>query len=143
MPRTMIAAPPSSQGRIGGMRIAMLGPLVVTDAGGAVVCVPGARLRALLVALALEPGRAVPARSCAASTARRGSHALLVLDNCEHLIEAAAAFVDRLLGDCPRLRVLATSREPLGSRVRHCGRSSRWGCHRRRSHRPTHHGGGR
>jgi predicted ATPase/DNA-binding SARP family transcriptional activator len=39
---------------------------------------------------------------------------LLVLDNCEHLIGAAAAVVDRLLGDCPRLRVLATSREPLG-----------------------------
>jgi predicted ATPase/DNA-binding SARP family transcriptional activator len=39
---------------------------------------------------------------------------LLVLDNCEHLIAATAALVDRLLGVCPRLRVLATSREPLG-----------------------------
>ncbi len=39
---------------------------------------------------------------------------LLVLDNCEHLIEAAAALANRLLGDCPRLRILATSREPLG-----------------------------
>ncbi len=39
---------------------------------------------------------------------------LLVLDNCEHLIAAVAAVVDRLLGDCPRLHVLATSREPLG-----------------------------
>jgi predicted ATPase/DNA-binding SARP family transcriptional activator len=39
---------------------------------------------------------------------------LLVLDNCEHLIAAAAAVTDRLLGDCPRLRILATSREPLG-----------------------------
>ncbi|MFF5231755.1 BTAD domain-containing putative transcriptional regulator [Dactylosporangium sp. NPDC000521] len=39
---------------------------------------------------------------------------LLVLDNCEHVVEAAAALADRLLGDCPHLRILATSREPLG-----------------------------
>ncbi|TYB64241.1 AfsR/SARP family transcriptional regulator [Nonomuraea sp. PA05] len=39
---------------------------------------------------------------------------LLVLDNCEHVIEAAAEFTDRLLGECRRLRILATSREPLG-----------------------------
>ncbi|OLF09082.1 AfsR family transcriptional regulator [Actinophytocola xinjiangensis] len=39
---------------------------------------------------------------------------LLVLDNCEHVIESAAAFVHRVLGECPRLRILATSREPLG-----------------------------
>jgi predicted ATPase/DNA-binding SARP family transcriptional activator/DNA-binding CsgD family transcriptional regulator len=39
---------------------------------------------------------------------------LLVLDNCEHLIESAARLTDTLLAACPRLRVLATSREPLG-----------------------------
>ncbi len=39
---------------------------------------------------------------------------LLVMDNCEHLVAAAAALVDRLLAHCPRLRVVATSREPLG-----------------------------
>ncbi len=39
--------------------------------------------------------------------------ALLVLDNCEHLIDACAALVDRLLNSCPDLRVIATSREPL------------------------------
>ncbi|MEO3874211.1 BTAD domain-containing putative transcriptional regulator [Nonomuraea sp. B12E4] len=39
---------------------------------------------------------------------------LLILDNCEHVIEAAAAFADRLLGECRRLRIVATSREPLG-----------------------------
>ncbi|MBO0689378.1 MAG: winged helix-turn-helix domain-containing protein [Candidatus Dormibacteraeota bacterium] len=39
---------------------------------------------------------------------------LLILDNCEHVIDAAAAFADRLLGECRRLRLLATSREPLG-----------------------------
>jgi len=39
--------------------------------------------------------------------------ALLVLDNCEHLIDAVAGLVGRLLRACPGLRVLATSREPL------------------------------
>jgi predicted ATPase/DNA-binding SARP family transcriptional activator len=40
---------------------------------------------------------------------------LLVLDNCEHVIDAAASLVDDLLDSCPRLRLLATSREPLGA----------------------------
>jgi predicted ATPase/DNA-binding SARP family transcriptional activator len=39
---------------------------------------------------------------------------LLVVDNCEHLVAAAAALVDHLLARCPGLSVLATSREPLG-----------------------------
>jgi len=39
---------------------------------------------------------------------------LLVLDNCEHLLEAVARLVNELLDSCPRLRVLATSREGLG-----------------------------
>jgi non-specific serine/threonine protein kinase len=39
--------------------------------------------------------------------------ALIVLDNCEHLIATAAQFVDELLDALPRLRVLATSRRPL------------------------------
>ncbi|MBB5776186.1 BTAD domain-containing putative transcriptional regulator [Nonomuraea jabiensis] len=47
-------------------------------------------------------------------TAVRERTMLLILDNCEHVIEAAAAFADRLLGECRRLRILATSREPLG-----------------------------
>ena len=38
---------------------------------------------------------------------------LLVLDNCEHLIAAAAALADRVLAACPRVLILATSREPL------------------------------
>ncbi|MDQ0379089.1 BTAD domain-containing putative transcriptional regulator [Amycolatopsis thermophila] len=39
---------------------------------------------------------------------------VLVLDNCEHVIESAATFAHRVLGECRRLRILATSREPLG-----------------------------
>ncbi|MFF0339421.1 BTAD domain-containing putative transcriptional regulator [Kribbella sp. NPDC004875] len=38
---------------------------------------------------------------------------LLVLDNCEHLVQEVAGLVDSLLASCPRLRVLTTSREPL------------------------------
>jgi predicted ATPase/DNA-binding SARP family transcriptional activator len=44
----------------------------------------------------------------------RDRAALLVLDNCEHLVSACAELVDRLLVNCPGLRVLCTSREPLG-----------------------------
>ena len=40
--------------------------------------------------------------------------ALIVLDNCEHLIGAAAQLTRDLLISCPKLKVLATSREPLG-----------------------------
>ncbi|MFH8514214.1 ATP-binding protein [Streptomyces gelaticus] len=39
---------------------------------------------------------------------------LLILDNCEHVIEAAATLAETLLVHCPQLRILATSREPLG-----------------------------
>ncbi|OXM71326.1 BTAD domain-containing putative transcriptional regulator [Amycolatopsis vastitatis] len=46
--------------------------------------------------------------------ALRERETLLVLDNCEHVIESAAEFAHRVLGECRRLRVLATSREPLG-----------------------------
>ncbi|MFI1201187.1 BTAD domain-containing putative transcriptional regulator [Streptomyces sp. NPDC020883] len=44
----------------------------------------------------------------------RDREALLILDNCEHVIESAARFAHRVLGECRRLRILATSREPLG-----------------------------
>ncbi|WP_246829499.1 BTAD domain-containing putative transcriptional regulator [Nocardia transvalensis] len=46
--------------------------------------------------------------------ALRERETLLILDNCEHVIESAAAFAHRVLGECRRLRILATSREPLG-----------------------------
>jgi predicted ATPase len=40
---------------------------------------------------------------------------LLVLDNCEHLASACAELLDFLLPACPRLRIIATSRSPLGT----------------------------
>jgi len=44
----------------------------------------------------------------------RAKTLLLLLDNCEHLIEACAQISEALLHACPRLRILASSREPLG-----------------------------
>jgi predicted ATPase/DNA-binding SARP family transcriptional activator len=43
----------------------------------------------------------------------RAKQVLIVLDNCEHLVEAAARLADALLDGCPRLRILATGREAL------------------------------
>ncbi|MFD5935976.1 BTAD domain-containing putative transcriptional regulator [Streptomyces sp. NPDC060333] len=79
--------------------------------------VPGAVLSALglrengLVAREKSPAED-PTTLLIDHCAHRGL--LLVLDNCEHVIGAAAELADRLLAHCPGIRVLATSREPLG-----------------------------
>ena len=44
----------------------------------------------------------------------RGKQLLLVLDNCEHLIEACARLSDHFLHACPKLKIIASSREALG-----------------------------
>lgn len=44
----------------------------------------------------------------------RPKTALLILDNCEHLLDASAHLADTLLKQCPNLKILATSREALG-----------------------------
>ncbi|MEV2270537.1 BTAD domain-containing putative transcriptional regulator [Nonomuraea africana] len=64
----------------------------------------------------MQPSPDRPATDPAARlvTALGERRLLLVLDNCEHLIGAAAALADRLLAACPHLRLLATSREALG-----------------------------
>jgi predicted ATPase/class 3 adenylate cyclase len=46
--------------------------------------------------------------------ALREQDTLLLLDNCEHVIDAAAALCERITRECRRVRILATSREPLG-----------------------------
>ncbi|HEY2691484.1 MAG TPA: tetratricopeptide repeat protein [Streptosporangiaceae bacterium] len=45
--------------------------------------------------------------------ALRPRRMLLILDTCEHVVDASAALVQQLLGGCPELRVVTTSREPL------------------------------
>src|SRR6266568_8264404 len=57
-----------------------------------------------------EPGRPLLATLADALRPRR---MLLVLDNCEHLIESCAMVCQRLLASSPGLRIIATSREPL------------------------------
>ncbi|URM94346.1 tetratricopeptide repeat protein [Actinomadura madurae] len=76
--------------------------------------------KALLGALGLReggmrpaPGERPPGVMERLVTALDGRRALLVLDNCEHVVEAVAGLAHRLLSACPRLRVLATSREAL------------------------------
>jgi predicted ATPase/DNA-binding XRE family transcriptional regulator len=44
----------------------------------------------------------------------RAKTVLLILDNCEHLLDACAQLADKLLKNCPNLKILATSREALG-----------------------------
>lgn len=66
----------------------------------------------LAVALGFPAGDGTPSLDrLAAALATR--HLLLVLDNCEHLIESAAQVAERLLRIAPFATVLATSREPL------------------------------
>jgi non-specific serine/threonine protein kinase len=43
----------------------------------------------------------------------KNKHVLLVLDNCEHLVDACASLADLLLRNCANLHILATSRQPL------------------------------
>jgi predicted ATPase/class 3 adenylate cyclase len=58
-----------------------------------------------------EPGRPLLETLVNALSDR---HLLVILDNCEHVLAAAAKLADTLLRSCPRVSVLATSREPLG-----------------------------
>lgn len=56
-----------------------------------------------------------PGRSAVDAIARfiSDQHMLVILDNCEHLLDACATLIDTMLGACPALTVLATSREPV------------------------------
>lgn len=69
------------------------------------------RLIAQAVGVPEEPGRGLLE---SVAVRLKPAPALLVLDNCEHLLEACAAAADSLLRSTPGLRILATSRERLG-----------------------------
>ena len=84
---------------------------------GAVGGVAAAAVGLPRLALGTESGR--PAKELVDFLSAR--EVLLVLDNCEHLIDACAELVDTILDRCPDVTVLATSREPLelkGEQVR-------------------------
>lgn len=86
-----------------GIRYVDLAPLTDPD------LVPIATARSL--GLPDQPGRS-PEKSLLQFIGDR--EMLLVLDNCEHLLDASAALADAMLASCPRLTVLTTSREPIG-----------------------------
>lgn len=68
---------------------------------------------AIAAALHVPDSQTLALNDAIAATFRH-RHALLVLDNCEHVVDAAAESCERLLTQCADLRVLATSREALG-----------------------------
>lgn len=76
----------------------------VTDPGMIATAVAGA------LGLGEQPGRDMTDSVVAALADR---HALLVLDNCEQVVDGLALFLERLLATCPRVTVLATSRARL------------------------------
>ncbi|MFF3395597.1 BTAD domain-containing putative transcriptional regulator [Streptomyces sp. NPDC002669] len=87
------------------------------DVPGAVLSALGLRETALLRDNRdVQPSRTDPTDLLVEHLAHcsRVRPVLLILDNCEHVVGAAAALAETLLTHCPRLRVLATSREPLG-----------------------------
>ncbi|GGL18136.1 ATP-binding protein [Planomonospora parontospora] len=101
-------------GRLDGeVRFVELGPLSDgAEVPQAVLGALGLRETGLLSA----PNRQQPAPDPTGRlvTALADRSLLLVLDNCEHVVDDAARLADRLLSACPGVRVLATSREALG-----------------------------
>ncbi len=81
---------------------------VLTDGGQVAATVA----HALGIVLPPEPA-AAGAHAATMAAALRGQDLLLVLDNCEHVLNPVAALVDALRERAPRVRVLATSQEPL------------------------------
>ncbi|MFJ8190501.1 AfsR/SARP family transcriptional regulator [Streptomyces sp. NPDC096094] len=103
-----------------GVWLAELAP--VDDPGAvpeAVLTAVGAR-ETVLYGAGAEEMRAVAASDRQATAVERlvehcgRRRMLIVLDNCEHVVDAAARLTEELLARCPGLTVLATSREPLG-----------------------------
>ena len=79
----------------------------------AAVSDPDAVPSAISGALGIAPSAGLPALE-ALLDALVPQDILIVLDNCEHLIDACAKTADALLRRCPRVHLVATSREPLG-----------------------------
>ncbi|MFG2519555.1 BTAD domain-containing putative transcriptional regulator [Streptomyces sp. NPDC048527] len=102
-----------------GVWLAELAPIEDPDAvPEAVVTALGAR-ETVLRGAGAEELRAASDRHGEDPLVRLAEHCahrrmLLILDNCEHVIEAAARLAEQLLSRCPGVTVLATSREPLG-----------------------------
>jgi predicted ATPase/DNA-binding SARP family transcriptional activator len=93
----------AASGHPGGVHLVDLGPLG-----------PGASVgRQIAAVLGVRESRGVPLPAQLATRFQQ-RRALLVLDNCEHLVQGCADLCSQLLETAPGLRVLVTSREPLG-----------------------------
>ncbi|MHA6630562.1 ATP-binding protein [Pseudonocardia sichuanensis] len=115
-------------GGVGKTRLAAVVAAEVTEAaafpfGGAFVDLVPARedsvAQAVAAALGVAEGPQQPLEAAIAGRLGRG-RSLLVLDNCEHVVDAVAGFAERVLAACPTVTLLATSRERLavpGERV--------------------------
>ncbi|HKD87885.1 MAG TPA: adenylate/guanylate cyclase domain-containing protein [Streptosporangiaceae bacterium] len=73
-----------------------------------------ARIPAVVAAVLGLPDQCAPDLSDAVTDALGNQDALILLDNCEHLVGAAAKFCEQVIQRCPRVRILATSQELLG-----------------------------
>jgi predicted ATPase/DNA-binding SARP family transcriptional activator len=94
----------------GGAWLVELAPVTdPADVAYAVLATLGIRER-VIARRAGDPG-AGPLDRLAGALADRDD--VVILDNCEHVIEAAAALAGRVLAACPRVRIVATSRQPL------------------------------
>ena len=78
---------------------------------------------AAVLGITQQPGKTV---SESVATALEGRVRLLVFDNCEHVLDAAADLVEAILAHSATVTILATSREGLGSPTSSCGRCPRW-----------------
>jgi predicted ATPase/DNA-binding winged helix-turn-helix (wHTH) protein len=74
-------------------------------------------LGAAAVAVGLKIGPGLTTQNLVAALHSR--RMMLVLDNCEHVVDAAATLVFAILRDAPHIRILATSREPLRTQGEH------------------------
>ncbi|MFE0375628.1 BTAD domain-containing putative transcriptional regulator [Streptomyces inhibens] len=77
-------------------------------------CTAAELAEAVLAVLGIREGAAAGPVAERLVGAVRGKRLLLVLDNCEHIVEAAAEVTAELLAAAPELRALVTSQEPLG-----------------------------
>jgi len=74
----------------------------------------GTQIPAVVAAVLGLPDQCGPDLSEVVVDALGHQDTLILLDNCEHLVDAAAKFCEQVIRHCPRVRILATSREPLG-----------------------------
>ena len=74
----------------------------------------GTQIPAVVAGVLDLPDQCGPELSEAVTDALGDQDTLILLDNCEHLVDPAAKFCEQVIRHCPRVRILTTSREPLG-----------------------------